>query len=158
MKFIFLDIDGVFIPDKCKYLEFGRHAMYDNSDHWVSYDPFAVKFLNRLFDQNDDLYAVTQSTWRQNYPVEWLLKHFVVQGCNFRWHDDTYTNPGLERWLSIRNWLHEHPEISRDQIAILDDEKPPYDLQTRTVRVDEVNGLSLKNCQRLVSLLNLDWK
>lgn len=155
MKILFLDIDDVILSNRCKYLEHTRTQWHNETfpDHWVTFDPFVVQFLNHLFNCNDDLYAVLHSTWRKFYDEQTIAKHFISQGCEFRWHNDMFTPP-IERWDSIRSWVHDH-NLSANDYAILEDEKPPYSMKTRTIRVDEFNGFSHKNCERLIALLHL---
>lgn len=160
MKIICLDLDGPLIPDRCKYFddEKYQHDFYLDVNHWVTFDPFAVRFLNRLVDMNDDLHFVLHSTWRKHYDKKFLDTHFSIQGLHVRWHQDWFTDPQLSRWDSIDLWLKKHPSVTNEMYAILDDEKPPLNFKTRTVRVNEYDGLSEKNCARLISLLQLQWK
>lgn len=155
MKILFIDIDGPLIPDKMRRLNKTDNEFYKDVWHLHTHDPFSTLVLNNLFDGYDNLFGVLHSTWRYNYNIEWLKKHFIFQGLNIRWHDDIITSPDIEnRWLSIENWLSNHSDISRGDFTIIDDEKPPPHFKSRTVRIDEQNGFSEPNVDRLFHLIN----
>lgn len=169
-----IDIDGPLIPDKMHLTQvfmdipFYKDG-YPTTDgegkpvhkeiwHAHVHDPFSTMVLNKLFE-HDDIYGVLHSTWRLSYDEEWMKKHFEMQGVAVRWHDDMFTNPKIfDRWQSIRDWLGDHPEIVRDNFAILENEKPPEDLKSRTIRVDEVSGLSYTNVKNLSSLFRINLR
>lgn len=153
MKIVFIDIDEVFIQTKCQYIEDKSDPLYASVWHQVTYDPFATQFFNMLFENNSDLHGVLHSTWRMAYDGSFLKKHFETQGCKFRWHEDWITDPDMERWPSIRDWLSRHPEIGKEDYFIVDDYKPPLDLKSRTIRIDEHIGFTNKTCERIISLM-----
>lgn len=155
MKVLFLDLDDVLVLDKCRFLVKEANPFYDNFFYQYEFDPFGRDFLNGLFKLNEDLYCVLHSTWRKDCEKDWLLQHFKHQKAEFRWHESFCTDPRLSRWDSISWWLSEHKEVSRSDYAVLDDEKPPQDFKTRTVRVNGQTGLDFKDCERLVNLLHL---
>jgi hypothetical protein len=55
------------------------------------------------------------------------------------------------------NLAKNHPHISNQDYAIIEDEKPPTPFKTRTVRINEDHGLSTKDCKRINELLHLKF-
>ena len=155
MKILFIDIDGPLIPDKMLYKQKTFMSGYEVlPKHQYIHDPYSTDLLNHLFDIREDLFGVLHSTWRLYYNEEWLKRHFELQGLNVRWHTDSITDPQIsDRWLSIKNWLSHHTEITNNDYAILDDEKAPKEMKTRSVKVDYVNGISYANVHRLKQLI-----
>lgn len=159
-KIVFLDIDGPFIPDKCKFIDHKRTIFSKDINHWCTFDPFAVTFFNELFENNQNLFAVIHTSWRKYYPennCQWIINHFQDQGCKFQWHTTPHTPiiKSATRWEEISSWLNNHKDITNNDYLIIEDERPPTNFKTRTIRVDETNGLSMKNCQRIKELLQL---
>lgn len=159
MKILFIDIDGVLVPDKCKYLNHLRPKSMKDLDHWCYFDPFAVSFLNAVFENDHTLHGVIHSTWKKFYSADELQKMFEVSGCKFRWHNDMITHTVStkfdSRWDDIENWLLQHVEVKRQNFAIIDDAKPSANLKNRSVRTNEQTGISDKNCERLLNLLQI---
>lgn len=159
-KIVFLDIDGPLIPNKCKHIDHLRSEFSKDTNHYCVFDPFAVTFFNELFRYNDNLHAVLHTSWRKYYSennCQWIIDHFKDQGCNFRWHKDKHTPiiKSATRWEEITMWLVDHPDITINDYAIVEDEYPPLSFKTRTIRVDEENGMTTKNCKRIKELLYL---
>lgn len=157
-KILFIDLDDVFVLDKAKYLGLPEHEHYRNWPYMHHHDPFAAEFISNLFVKNTDLYGVLHSTWRQTASEWWIKKHFEVQNTFVRWHQDWMTDPDLARYQSITKWLEEHDHIKRDQWAIIDDEKPPETMKSRTVRIDPNHGFGNKEVTRLIQLLQANYK
>lgn len=159
-KIVFLDIDGPFIPDKCRYIDHIRTDFSKDTNHWCTFDPFAVKFFNELFLHNANLYAVMHTSWRKYYPennCQWIIDHFKDQGCKFQWHKDRHTPiiKSATRWEEIATWLKDHPSVTNQDYVIVEDEKAPTTFKTRTARINEDHGLSTKDCKRIKELLHL---
>lgn len=159
MKILFIDIDGVLVPDKCKYLNHKAPETMKDVDHWCYFDPFAVAFLNEVFAKEHTLHGVIHSTWKKFYTEDELKIMFSSSGCNFRWHNDmvavTTSTKFDSRWDDIDNWLLQHIEVKRQDFAIIDDAKPASNLKSRTVRTNEQIGITDKNCERLLNLLQI---
>ena len=159
-KIVFLDIDGPFVPYKCRYIDHIRTDFSKDINHWCIFDPFAVNFFNELFNYNANLFAVLHTSWRKYYPennCQWIIDHFKDQGCNFQWHKDSHTPiiKSVTRWEEIATWLKDHQSVTNQDYVIVEDERPPPHFKTRTVRINEDHGLSSKDCKRIKELLHL---
>lgn len=154
-KILFIDFDGPLIPAKIKFFE---HKKTDKIEHWSIFDPFAVSFLNLIFEEEPELYAVLHTSWRKFYDGEFLINHMKNQGCNFRFHSDLIApyKFSSDRWHEISFWLSDHPEISKKDYAIIDDETPTERFKEQTVKIDYENGFNYDDCTRLLKILNIN--
>ena len=157
MKTIFLDIDGVLNDD-----EFMKKAReYDERYNVFSGDLDKEKLiLLRKIIHKTDSSIVLSSAWRNGinkcgkilvpndeFTIE-LFKIFHYYGLEI--HDITGFHPTGKRLFEIRNYLHEHPEIT--DYVILDDEYMP---DKNLVRTDFYNkGLCMKHVNASIEILN----
>lgn len=155
MKILFIDFDGPLVPAKIMFLE---HKKEEKIEHWSMFDPFAVNFLNAVFEADEELHGVLHTSWRRFYDDKFLLNHMKLHGCNFRFHTDLIApfKFSSSRWHDIEFWLSEHPEINLENCAIIDDEKPTDRFESRTVQIDYNNGFMYEDCKKLLDLLRID--
>lgn len=148
MNILFLDIDGVMNSSKHRaYLaSIGIKEMIMRS-----FDPEAVGAFNWLLNECD-FYIVVSSSWRSNWTLPDLRKHFSEQGVEQIERIIDYT-PKIyrKRGKEIQLWLDEHPCHS---FVILDDASDMLHLKTHLVQTDFENGLTMKEAKEIARRFN----
>lgn len=127
----FIDIDGVICTDRA-YYAYGADKARNIMRAW---DPISIKLVDRLC-QDYNLKVVISSTWRQRYDVPLIL---LTHGFNGSFHEDDKTPQHFgnrSRGQEIRDWLEEHPEVTRyiiiddSEDGLVGNELSPYHVKT----------------------------
>ena len=128
MNIIFLDIDGVLLPDRAKFLP------NQTKPYLTVFDPCAVGIINRICKETDALLVIHISWLRATAlvgqhcvpSVTSVEEHMINQGLNADYfHDDSealWRFSGT-RWQAISDWLNDH---NPDAWVALDDEVCSY--------------------------------
>src|ERR1035437_101074 len=104
---LFLDCDGVICTDRAYYA-----AQQDKSKTILrTWDPISMALVDRLC-QDFNLEVVISSTWRHRYDVAVIL---LTHGFRSDFHKDEKTPASYNRSRGheIREWLEEHPEVTK---------------------------------------------
>lgn len=137
MKVLFLDVDGVL----------NSRATTDFKNHLFPIDPY-MSFLVGKIQLDTDCEIVLSSSWRLHpdgiEAVEKLLPLL----------DKTPYNGGI-RGSEVKQWLKEHPEVTR--YAILDDDSDFYKYQPLFQTTFE-NGLTPEIAKQVTDYLNKESK
>lgn len=126
-QILFLDIDGVVLPDRAHFLP---DPMI--SEFYVKFDPCSVAILNNIC-ASEGFKIVVHSSWIRSGMVEGVLscsvkEHCIGQGIkDDLFHEDWSCDGSISwRYHRIQEWLNRHPT---DDYVILDD-TPPSDTDT----------------------------
>jgi hypothetical protein len=124
-KVLFLDIDGVVLPNKAAYLPNQTKPL------WKIFDPCAVALLNNICHRSR-WKIVIHSSWLRYWTVHAEAYNSVKDYCIGQgikaghFHDDAECRSDISwRYDRVDEWLSRHPEITR--YVILDDTAPPSD-------------------------------
>lgn len=146
MKIIFLDIDGVILP---------------NWPQWINrlYFPFwIVGILNRIILETEAKIVIS-SMWRYRFTFQQLKDIFSLNGVDsnciigttgiVRSTSLTMIVHAKSRSDEIREWLEQHPDI--EQFVILDDENI-IGFDDNFVKCDD--GLDRNEAEKVIEILN----
>jgi hypothetical protein len=127
-KILFLDIDGVILPNRAAYLP-------NQTPLWTVFDPCAVHMINHICKVTSAKIAIHSSWVRAQAlvsancvpSVDTVKDHMVNQGINADYfHVDAhcYYRFSGTRWNAIYDWLCDHNTVTR--WVALDDELCPF--------------------------------
>lgn len=179
MKAIFLDIDGVLnvevyltaFWDICKRINLARSeasalrmdAMRD--DYGNLFCPLACRRLAWIIAATNAKIVIS-STWRMNglSEMQAMWKHRELAGevidvtpIHINRGRDLSFSERLERGHEIKEWLSEHPEV--ESYVIFDDHNDMLPEQMANfIQTDEVYGITLKDAEKAIQILNLQSK
>lgn len=144
MKVLFLDFDGVINT-------FHSHTKGDGD----TFSKLPCKNLNKLLSKVPDLQIVVSSAWRMHgvvRVVEILQKNGIdptrVAGI-------TGDEPG-PRGVQIQHWLNRNPTVTN--IVIIDDDSDMEHLMNKLVKTNSFVGLTTKDVDSAVEILNKPLK
>lgn len=175
MKAIFVDIDGVFLPQRAAFLPgqdlSGPKVMAEGEGDpswpkdWLGrrwkpisrkLDPVAVSLLARLVELSGAR-VVASTNWRykQGAGKDVIEKAFLEAGFDIAaaWHEDwaTVSTRNDVRLREVGDWLDRHPEVLR-WVAFEDDHRLPA---PGAIYVSATDGLSLDNYRKALLLLDV---
>lgn len=144
MRIIFLDIDGVVLPDRADFLPHQTKPLK------MVFDPCAVSLLNRAC-HNRRWKIVIHSSWLRYYEGD-TLQHCIDQGIKKgHFHETEPMCSGEIHWRydRIDDWLSRHKEIR--QYLILDDTPPEegYPRKNHWIKCDSDEGITMEIYRRL---------
>ena len=158
MKVIFLDFDGVITTLKSKY----------------KLDSDALSLLGKIINSTDAKIVIS-SSWRQR-TLDSTIKalqdtsDFRLNGIVFPFIDrivgitdriygvaltDKEKHISLLRGVEIREWLHEHPEVT-NYVILDDDSDMLLEQANHFVKTDTYEGLTNKNVEQAIDILLQD--
>jgi len=179
LKIIFLDIDGVLNSEVSV-----DYHIKNKSNEWLYYAPWYghVKHVNHII-KHTGAKVVISSTWRHFYDVRMILHLAGLVGdiigktpcCKSRIRgeeiklflqyvqmDDAKIEPEKrEALLNIKKELLYYHRINYsglkiDNFVIIDDDTDMLDLTNNFVHVDSYYGLTRKNANKAIKILNGD--
>lgn len=151
MKVIFLDIDGVLNSNRTSLAYKGYPDSFNTYDKG-RFDWTAIRLIDRLVSNNEDVHVVISSSWRYNFKVSDFANAFGF--------DVLGTTPkhqfGRDRGEEIKEWLDKNNNYNVTHYAIIDDQGGmlPEQLE-HFVKVDEKEGLLYKDYARVCSILDV---
>jgi len=137
MKVIFLDIDGVL---NCSKMPNPKKLPY-------IIDRRLLRRLIRVVDQTSAKIILT-STWRYDPIGRYAAKHYGIRYIG--WTPDLAKKP---RCQEIKQWLREHPHVSR--YVVIDDEDDELDTLP-LFQPSSNTGLSPEIAKAVIRYLNAD--
>lgn len=164
MKYIFLDIDGVFnSTDYCNSIEYltETSGMSDAEimliAHYTHLDPKAIKLFDDLVERSGAT-VILSSTWRVRYSVDEMNKMLQERGAKFQIVEST---PVLFGKLSSRiprgkeiaaflKQLKKQPE----SFVILDDHDDMLHLKPQLIQTNPRHGLTQDDVEKALKILN----
>lgn len=151
---IFLDIDGVLNSTRT-YLAAGGWPHDLSQENHPKFDWVAIKLLQR-FCKITGAKVVISSTWRSCFTWERLGEYFDLPTIG-QTEDHLLgraTGGRYTRGNEVKEWLDEHPEVTR--YAILDDiDQFHQDQQPFLVKTREENGLSFQAYNSLCEIFGI---
>jgi len=176
MKIIFLDIDGVLnngdVEHHTKMKEKGDKRGFHTFAEAFCPRPELTERLLRINNAFPDTEIVISSTWRHNGadPYVWESMLYACGGFDLpaRICFELPSTPKLwkPRGLEIQQWLDDWEELVEarkedsyppkpiDSFVILDDDSDMEHLMDRLVHVNGKTGLSEKNVEEAIEILN----
>lgn len=148
MRILFLDIDGVLLPQRM-YL-----AANQTKPIVTVFDPGIVGMLNTLAQDYGWRFVIHSSWLRTSFHGKpSVYEHMIEQGLKREFFHDThsclYAFTGT-RWLAIADWLDDH-EV--EDYFILDDESLPWagyeHFKDKLIQTDFCEGFTWSDFQRL---------
>jgi len=137
-KIIFLDIDGVVLPERANFLPSQTKPVMK------VFDPCAVSLLNNACHKRR-FKLVIHSSWLRYYQNE-TLPHCISQGIKKgHFHDDACCDGNLHwRYDRVDEWLSRHPEVTK--YFILDDTPPDdgYPRRDHWIPINPDEGITLE--------------
>lgn len=156
VKFIFLDIDGVF-NSGTYYIK--RHEdKTDNRPYPLSeFDPEAVKQYIRIVKETEAK-TVISSSWRHIDGLRSIFKNVGFRGSILDFEVTPYlgTIRGLEIKKYMENYLDEHPNDEIGSYCIIDDDIDMlYEQKDNFVKTDAYyGGLTEEKANEVINILN----
>lgn len=139
-KILFLDIDGVVLPDRADLLP------NQTKPFLKVFDPCAVSLLNDICHRKR-YKIVIHSSWLKHHPPGETLAHCIAQGIKKgHFHDTEPECTGQLGWRydRIDEWLSRHKEVTK--YVILDDIPPNegYQRADKWVCIDPEEGITMQ--------------
>lgn len=145
-RIIFLDCDGVVCTVR-SHLALGY---FNIMEHW---DRTATRFLRRIC-KKFDVKIVISSSWRIVDP-KMLMKRLKAESLLPFLHEDKYTKDFSEtRGEEIKEWLDRNP--NEGYVIIDDNNDMLLEQQKYFVQTDPVDGMSAKNMEKILKILDID--
>lgn len=146
---IFLNIDGVMIPRRARYLPENYEGLF------IRFDPVAVAMVNRLIKDSGAMIVIS-SVWRHCKTMSELLAILKLNGFDWRSiHRHIGTTPmtiqGVTRAQEIEKWLFFHPEVV--SWVAFDNEPTP---KPGGILIDSSAGIGENDYAAARQLLGLD--
>lgn len=159
-KIVFLDFDGVLLPDPMAQQQTNDGMNSSNYLETVAFDPACVSNLNHLLHKTD-AEIVLSTSWAKGHSISQLSNCLLRNGIDptriFEYDDPgdgnwmTPRDRGFNRGEEIREWLQAHPEIQ--QWAALDDNSTVMLLRRNFVRTNPTRGFDKHCLQTALSFL-----
>lgn len=150
-RILFLDIDGVVLPDRARYLANQTKPVMK------VFDPCAVGLLNQVCHQRK-LKIVIHSSWVRYWEgiadgaptvMDWCVGQGIKKG---HFHEDPHTDETIHwRYDRIDDWLSRHKDVNR--YVILDDDKPDdgWPRASHLILTDENEGITMEVYRQLLT-------
>lgn len=148
MKVLFLDIDGVLNSVDFSQKQVRRSLLADTSQ----IDPVACAKIKNLVKAVPDLKIVISSTWRKLFSLEELTKELEAKGIPSVIISATPVIHNTIRGEEIKDWLKDHPEVSK--FAIVDDDADMGELLPYLIQTDVQVGITDEDVLKIIKLLN----
>lgn len=141
LKIIFLDIDGVVLPNRADFLPNQTKPIVK------IFDPCAVALLNRACHERK-YKIVIHSSWLRFLGEKETLEHCIEQGIKKgHFHETDPMCSGKLHWRydRIDDWLSRHKEVT-NKYWILDDvaPEPGWPRDTHWINCDPDEGITMK--------------
>ena len=150
MRVLFLDIDGVILPDRA------RHLAGQTKPIMKMFDPCAVGLLNQACHQRKFKIVIHSSWVRYWQPSDgassvrdWCVGQGIKKG---HFHEEAQCDPNIHwRYDRIDDWLSRHKEVSR--YLILDDDKPDdgWPRKKHLLLTNENEGITMEVYRQLLT-------
>ena len=149
---VFLDIDGVLVPEK----------KFENSIHteyFLKFDPVCLQLFEDVLQQYPDLRVGISSSWRDLFPLEVVRNFFSPTIANrvvgFTPLLDTETTEPSQyfRYQEVIEFLRLH-NASADSWLAIDDSRDYYPPHTHVIVTDSYNGFDLRAASDLKQYLS----
>jgi hypothetical protein len=169
MYLIFLDFDGVIVPEQAYHYWRGREDVKRKSlgpETYVSAPrccPIAISNLNYVLKNVPDCNIVISSTWRKHFSVD-ELKAFLTED-GFKYADRVLgCTPSIQRGFStssprgteIQKWIDECDLEITNWIAIDDNQ---YNIPTeKLIHTKQETGFTVLDAYDVISIFNAKWE
>ena len=162
MKYIFLDIDGVFnSTDYCNSIEYltETSGMSDAQimliAHHTHLDPKAIELFDQLVERSGAT-VILSSTWRVRYSVDEMNEMLKGRGAKFQLADRTPVLFGklssrIPRGKEIAEFLKKNKPES---FVILDDHDDMLHLKPQLIQTNPRHGLTPDDVEKALKILN----
>ena len=161
-KVIFLDFDGVLLPDPLALKQTQENGLTkDNYLEQVEFDPECVANLNKIIAVTH-AEIVLSTSWAMGNSISklgnCLLRNGIDPSNIFGYDDPNHGGWRTPRKMSslrsdeIGWWISEHPEIT-EWVAI-DDDPSILHLKTNYVRTNPAIGLNADAGSKAIAILN----
>lgn len=166
MKYIFLDIDGVFnSTDYCNSIEYLTETagMSDAQImlimHHTHLDPKAIKLFDELVEKSGAT-VILSSTWRARYSVDEMNEMLKGRGAKFQISEATPVLFGklssrIPRGKEIAHFL-KLLEKQPESFVILDDHDDMLHLKPQLIQTNPRHGLTPEDVEKALKILNGD--
>ena len=160
LKIVFLDFDGVLLPDSQAFDQSQQGLTVHNYLETVIFDPKCVSQVNHIIAQTQ-AQIVLSTSWARGHTFSQLC------ACLTRNHIDCshiyeYEDPSLGDWRTPRTmssdrareillWLEDHPFVK--QWCALDDQLNIARLGKRAIVIDPQMGIGSSNAAHAINLL-----
>ena len=159
-KIIFLDFDGVLLPDNVAVEQANQGLTVGNYLQTVKFDADCVNNLNALLLASG-AEIVLSTSWARGHSISdlgnCLMRNGIDPGRLFE-----YDDPGERAYMTPRNmssgrsseigwWLDAHPEI--DKWVAIDDDPSVLHLKDHAVRTNPTVGFDKSALSRAVNIL-----
>lgn len=142
MNYIFLDIDGVLVPEN----NLTRSNIYDGYE----FNVFCVELLKEIIEKTNSKIVIS-SSWRESRTLDELqgiFSHYGIENCIVG------VTPILgfmsSRGEEIKRFMDEE-NLMDINFVIIDDLEEMVDLESHTVRTSSELGLRKENVYEIVS-------
>jgi len=164
MKYIFLDIDGVFnSSDYSRSIEYLTETagMSDAQimliAHHTHLDPKAIKVFDDLVERSGAT-VILSSTWRWKYSVDEMNEMLKGRGAKFTIAAATPILFGkissrIPRGKEIAEFIKVLPEVP-ESFVIIDDHDDMLHLKTNLVQTDPKHGITPDDVEKALKVLN----
>jgi hypothetical protein len=160
-KIVFLDFDGVLLPDPDAREQANQGLNTSNYLQKVVFNPICVANLNHLL-QTTHAEIVLSTSWADGHSISelshCLMRNGIDPSCIFEYDDpgeSNYMTPRStisNRGQEIQNWINNHPEIS-SWVAIDDNAAILY-LKSNYVRTHPDHGFNKQCLEKAQTILN----
>lgn len=163
MKYIFLDIDGVFnsadYGNSIEYLT-ETSGMSDAQvmliAHHTHLDPKAIKVFDELVERSGAV-VILSSTWRTHYSVDEMNEMLKGRGAKFKISAATPVLFGklssrIPRGKEIAEFLKKSEKA--DSFVIIDDHDDMIHLKPHLVQTNVKHGLTKEDVEKALKILN----
>lgn len=147
MQIIFLDIDGVLVPQN-----------FSTPEEIPTFDQKTIHRLNTLTSHFNALLVIS-STWRLMHNLEKLQNILQQKGVKAPIIDQTPFIPYQPRHKEILTWLSNNlhnPFVELQSFTIIDDITDMGPLSRYSIKVNPKTGLTLENIGQATKILNID--
>jgi hypothetical protein len=159
-KIVFLDFDGVLVPDVDAQQQTNSGLTHANYLSTVAFNPICVGNLNQLL-HTTHAEVVLSTSWAKGHSISQLSNCLMRNGIdpsNIFEYDDpsensymTPRNKAYNRGEEIGAWLRAHPEIT--QWVAIDDDSTVLHLRTNFVRTNPRAGFDAASLQKALKIL-----
>lgn len=158
-KIIFLDFDGVLLPDNQAVDQSNQGLTMSNYLSTVEFDRDCVLHLNALLLASH-AEIVLSTSWAQGHSIgdlsNCLMRNGIDPGHLFEYDDPSekaYMTPrsSSSRSKQIEDWIAQHPEVNN--WVALDDDSSVLHLGAHSVRTNPARGFDSEALNKAVKIL-----
>lgn len=159
-KIVFLDFDGVLLPDPDAREQAAQGLTTNNYLSKVVFNPSCVNNFNALLKATH-AEIVLSTSWADGHSVSeisnCLMRNGIDPSCIFEYDDPSegnYMTPrqqGSNRGQEVLDWTLDHPEI--DTWVAIDDNPAILYLKTNYVRTHPDHGFDKASLAKALSIL-----